>query len=162
MHDQRQMLMALQMIPTTVPVFTLLLGFSFLKTIAFIVPAILLHALIWNSLHPHMHGLPEVPFFAGPPSQLLSIFRTSAYFKYLYQNHEGHHVVGGIGNYNVCCPFTDHLLGTYIKESEWRPRQLVNIDILSKKRAIVDSTLLGIRSDSLLPTETPALIQATM
>lgn len=38
------------------------------------------------------------------------------------QNHEGHHVIGGQGNYNVACPLTDHLVGTYVKEASWRPR----------------------------------------
>ena len=69
-----------------------------------------------------MHGLPTVPFSKGPPSEWLAGFRNSAYFKFLYQNHEGHHVLGGQGNYNVCCPLTDHLVGTYVKQSEWRPK----------------------------------------
>lgn len=127
-------LMAIQMVPTTVPVFHFLFGFSFLTSMAIITPAILLHALIWNSLHPHMHGLPEVPFFTGPPSELLAKFRQSSYFKYLYQNHEGHHVVGGQGNYNVCCPLTDHLVGTYVKEAAWKPRQLASLTALAMRR----------------------------
>ena len=69
-----------------------------------------------------MHGLPVVPLSVGPPSEWLAGLRDSAYYRYLYQNHEGHHVVGGKGNYNVCCPLTDHLVGTYVKESEWRPK----------------------------------------
>ena len=44
------------------------------------------------------------------------------YFKFIYQNHEGHHVLGGAANYNVCCPGTDHLFGTYVRESVWRPK----------------------------------------
>ena len=31
-------------------------------------------------------------------------------------------MVGGKGNYNVCCPLTDHLVGTFVPEREWRPR----------------------------------------
>ena len=34
----------------------------------------------------------------------------------------GHHVLGGQCNYNVCCPMTDHLLGTYVPTSEWQPK----------------------------------------
>jgi hypothetical protein len=30
-------------------------------------------------------------------------------------------VAGGC-NYNVCCPGTDHLVGSYVKEAVWRPR----------------------------------------
>ena len=70
--------------------------------------------------------------------------KNSKYFKFLYQNHEGHHVLGGVANYNVCCPgagthsltyllthlttyslthlTTDHLFGTYVKEAVWRPK----------------------------------------
>ena len=31
-------------------------------------------------------------------------------------------MIGGKGNYNVCCPLTDHLVGTFVPEREWRPR----------------------------------------
>ena len=48
--------------------------------------------------------------------------KNSKYFKFLYQNHEGHHVLGGVANYNVCCPGADHLFGTYVKEAVWRPK----------------------------------------
>eukprot|EP00966_Prymnesium_polylepis_P101917 2360374-Prymnesium_polylepis.2 len=34
----------------------------------------------------------------------------------------GHHVLGGQCNYNVCCPMTDHLLGTYVPSSEWQTK----------------------------------------
>ena len=34
----------------------------------------------------------------------------------------GHHVLGGQCNYNVCCPMTDHLLGTYVPTAEWQPK----------------------------------------
>ena len=50
------------------------------------------------------------------------MFRSSWFFRYLYQNHEGHHIVGGKGNYNVACPGTDHLVGTYVPEKVWRPK----------------------------------------
>ena len=34
----------------------------------------------------------------------------------------GHHVLGGQCNYNVCCPMTDHLLGTYVPVEEWQQK----------------------------------------
>jgi hypothetical protein len=128
-------LMVLQMLPTVLPIFKFVLGFSLPTTFAILLPSMLLHGLIWNALHPNMHGLPEVPFSVGPPSEWLAGLRNTAYFKYLYQNHEGHHVVGGQGNYNVCCPLTDHLVGSYVEETSWRPRQAVTVSALNDRRA---------------------------
>lgn len=113
-------LMTIQMLPTTIPIFSIL-GFSLRQTFAILLPGMALHTLAWNALHPNMHGLPDIPLAEGPPARWMARFRNTAYFKWLYQNHQGHHVVGGKGNYNVCCPLVDHLLGTYIKESDWRP-----------------------------------------
>jgi len=31
-------------------------------------------------------------------------------------------VLGGVANYNVCCPGADHVFGTYVKEAVWRPK----------------------------------------
>lgn len=115
-------MMLTQMLPTTLPVFMGLLKFSFAQTMGMLLPGIALHALIWNALHPHMHGLPEVPLKVGFPSTWLAGLRNTRYFKYLYQNHEGHHVAGGQSNFNVACPAVDHLVGTYIKQDTWRPR----------------------------------------
>lgn len=82
-------MMTLQMLPTTLPIFTLLLGFSLPMTFVFLLPAMLLHALVWNSLHPAMHALPDVPVVEGAPSRILACFRDSAYFRFLYKNHQG-------------------------------------------------------------------------
>jgi hypothetical protein len=60
-----------------------------------------------------MHGLPAVPLSVGAPSRPLEPLRDTAYFKYIYENHQGHHVLGGQCNYNVCCPMTDHLVRAY-------------------------------------------------
>ena len=30
--------------------------------------------------------------------------------------------MSGRMNYNVCCPGFDHVLGTYVPETEWRPK----------------------------------------
>jgi len=111
-------IMTVQMLPTTLPVFALL-GFSLLQTMSILLPGMLIHALVWNMLHPPMHGLPAVPASFGAPSWPLERLRNTAYFKYIYENHQGHHVLGGQCNYNVCCPLTDHLLGTYVKPATW-------------------------------------------
>lgn len=114
-------LMTLQMLPSSVPVFAFL-GFNLLQTFAVLLPGMILHALVWNMLHPPMHGLPNVPIHVGAPSRLLEKLRNTAYFRYIYENHQGHHVLGGQCNYNVCCPLTDHLLGTYVPSKEWVKR----------------------------------------
>jgi len=124
-------MMTAQMIPTTFPVFMGLLKFSFAQTLSIFIPGMLLHALVWNALHPNMHGLPEVPITAGAPSSWLAPLRNTWYFRYLYQNHEGHHVLGGQKNFNVACPLTDHLVGSYVREIKWRPK--VDAFLASKK-----------------------------
>ena len=86
-------LMTIQMLPTSLPVFALL-GFSLLETFAVLLPGMLLHAAVWNMLHPPMHGLPNVPASVGVPSSWLAKLRNTAYFKYIYENHQGHHVLG--------------------------------------------------------------------
>mmetsp|Transcript_107299 Transcript_107299/g.189738 ORF Transcript_107299/g.189738 Transcript_107299/m.189738 type:complete len:350 (-) Transcript_107299:29-1078(-) len=111
-------LMTLQMLPSTIPAFALL-GFNLLETLAVLIPGMLVHALAWNMLHPPMHGLPDVPATKGAPSFVLKGLRNSPYFKFIYENHQGHHVLGGQANYNVCCPMADHILGTYVPPSEW-------------------------------------------
>jgi hypothetical protein len=60
-----------------------------------------------------------VPSSFGAPTAPLVPLRDTAYFKYIYENHQGHHVLGGQCNYNVCCPMTDHLLGTYVEPHVW-------------------------------------------
>ena len=52
-------LMTIQMLPSTLPTFALL-GFNLLQTFAILLPGMLIHALVWNMLHPPMHGLPPV------------------------------------------------------------------------------------------------------
>lgn len=126
-------IMTLQMTLTAAPIFTFVLGFSLKSFFVMLFPAMALHTLVWNALHPHMHGLPDIGITEGPPAQVLAKFRDSAYFKFLYTNHEGHHVVGGQGNYNVCCPGTDHVLQTFIKEEDWRPRQTLSLEKLAKR-----------------------------
>jgi len=111
-------MMTAQMLPSTLPVFALM-GYSLLQTFAVLLPGMLLHAAVWNMLHPPMHGLPDVPISYGMPGKWIEKLRNTAYFKWIYENHQGHHVLGGQCNYNVCCPLTDHLLGTYVPVNVW-------------------------------------------
>lgn len=62
----------------------------------------------------------SVPLSAGPPSSIFAQYTHNWFFRFLYTNHQGHHVLGGTCNFNVCCPGADHLFGTYVKESVWR------------------------------------------
>ena len=112
--------MCLQCIPTVFPAFALL-GWGPLATLALWLPSMVLHGLVWNALHPNMHGLPDVPASDGLPSSWLAGFRGSAVFEYLRLNHVGHHVASGKANYNVCCPGMDHVVGTYMPVEDWTP-----------------------------------------
>ena len=42
-----------------------------------------------------MHGLPRVPISYGAPSWVLSGLLNTPFFKWIYENHMGHHVLGG-------------------------------------------------------------------
>merc|ERR1719183_3469948 len=88
-------------------------------------------------LHPPMHGLPDVPASVGAPGTWLAPLRNSAYFRYIYENHQGHHVLGGQANYNVCCPMADHLLGTYVPTSVWSEKMRAIPDGASTRGAPV-------------------------
>ena len=114
-------MMFAQCIPSVYPAFYLL-GWSAAATTALFVPAMLLHGLVWNCLHPDMHGLPDVPARIGLPSSVFASFRGSPVFEFLRLNHVGHHVASGKVNYNVCCPGMDHLVGTFMCEAEWTPK----------------------------------------
>ena len=70
-----------------------------------------LHGLVWNTIHPAMHGLPDVPLAIGYPSSTLKFLNGSPAFEYLRLNHIGHHVASGRSNYNVCCPGMDYVVG---------------------------------------------------
>lgn len=111
-------LMTIQMLPTTLPVFALL-GFNLVQTFAVLLPSMIVHAAVWNGLHPPMHGLPPVPISVGVPTSWGAWLLNTPFFKYINENHQGHHVLGGQCNYNVCAPLTDHLLGTYVPVDVW-------------------------------------------
>jgi len=77
-----------------------------------VVMATLLHLMAYNSLHPQMHGLPNVSFEQGPPSLGFG-FQESAVAGLLRRYHIVHHQTYAKKNFNVCCPLVDHLLGTF-------------------------------------------------
>lgn len=133
-------LMTVQMSLTTVPLFKAM-GFGLKATYAWLMPAMLIHALLWNALHPNMHALPDVPFSDGAPSWVLAPLRSSWAFKWLYTNHEGHHIVGGRGNYNVACPLADHVLGTFIPEKTWRPKASTTYESYHKEAASLEDQI---------------------
>jgi len=120
-------IMTVQMMPSVLPTY-MLMGFSLPEAFAILLPSMLLHAIVWNAIHPPMHGLPPVPLGAGfgadvPYGKEFSDWiLESPYGRYIYKNHMGHHVLGGQCNYNVCCPGTDLLLGTYVSTEEWQPK----------------------------------------
>jgi hypothetical protein len=125
-HWSATLIMTIQMSPSVFPTY-LLMGWTPLETLAILLPCMLLHAVIWNAVHPPMHGLPPVTLRFGfgtgavPGGEAFSRWLLeSAYGRYIYENHMGHHVLGGQANYNVCCPLTDHLLGTYVPTEGWR------------------------------------------
>ena len=126
-HWSATAIMTVQMLPSVLPTYTLM-GWSVPETLAILMPCMLLHAVVWNSIHPPMHGLAPVPLTAGfgtavPGGAAFSEWLLeSAYGRWIYENHMGHHVLGGQCNYNVCCPLTDHLLGTYVPSSVWVKR----------------------------------------
>ena len=116
------LMMFAQMLVLGIPIYKMGLGFSLPAVFGMNAVGLLLHTSVWNALHPSMHYLPDVPSSVGPPSGWFSRFKNTWYFKFLYQNHEGHHVLGGLANYNVCCPGADHVFGSYVKEADWRPK----------------------------------------
>lgn len=127
------------LLPTMLPVYHVM-GFNPLETVAIALIAVSGQGLVWNALHPDMHGLPEVPGNWGPPSEWLAGYRGSAYFNWLYQNHEGHHVAGGRANYNVACPMFDHILGTYMEEEAWRPRMRPRPSAIREAEALAEAS----------------------
>jgi len=94
-----------------------IMGWSPSAIIVVVLAAMLFHALAWNTIHPKMHDLPDVPISHGAPSFVLAPLNDSFVFSWIRKNHEGHHRTDGArGNYNVCCPLADHLFGTYVGE----------------------------------------------
>lgn len=124
-HWSATCIMTVQMLPSVLPTYALM-GWSLPETMCILMPCMLVHAIIWNAVHPPMHGLPPVPLADGfgtgatkAGEAFTEWLLQTRYAHYIYENHMGHHVLGGQCNYNVCCPMTDHLLGTYVPTDVW-------------------------------------------
>lgn len=89
------------------------LGWTPPLAVAAVILATLAHLRAYNSLHPQLHGLPDVTLADGPPSITEAIFQDSAYAAWLREYHVVHHRTRATKNFNVCCPLVDHLLGTH-------------------------------------------------
>ena len=81
-------------------------------TLMALAPAMLLHAAVWNALHPNMHSLPDIGIDEGVPSKWLAWARSTKFFKFLYVNHEGPHPRGTqplhaaeLTRFHRCIPF---------------------------------------------------------
>jgi hypothetical protein len=126
-HWSATAIMTVQMLPSVLPTYALM-GWSLPETLAILLPSMLVHAVIWNAIHPPMHGLAPVPLTAGFGTRVAGgeefseWVLESAYGRWIYENHMGHHVLGGQCNYNVCCPMADHLLGTYVPTADWETK----------------------------------------
>jgi hypothetical protein len=128
-HWSATLIMTLQMLPSVLPTYALM-GWSLPETMAILLPSMLVHAVVWNAIHPPMHGLPSVSLTDGcgtgayaPGGKAFSEWLLGTrYAHWIYENHMGHHVLGGQCNYNVCCPLADHLLGTYVPTAQWQPK----------------------------------------
>lgn len=59
LRNQIVSMMFLQMLVTCTP-FMRAIGWSTQATVAWIIPSLLTHTLVWNALHPAMHGLPDI------------------------------------------------------------------------------------------------------
>lgn len=133
-------LMCAQMAPQVYPVYMGIFGWGFMPTTAFFGAGMILHALVWNALHPNMHGLHDITLKDGAPSSVFAFMRGSWYFNYLYDNHKGHHISGGRTNYNVACPLVDHLVGTYETKAEWTARLALKEAVSASKKEVAMET----------------------
>lgn len=133
-------LMCAQMAPQVYPVYMGIFGWGFVPTTTFFGVGMLLHALVWNALHPNMHGLHDISLKDGAPSSVFAWMRGSWYFNYLYDNHKGHHISGGRTNYNVACPLVDHLVGTYETKKEWTARLALKEAVAAGKKEVAMET----------------------
>ena len=124
-HWSATLIMTIQMMPSVLPTYALM-GWSLPETMAILLPSMLVHAIVWNAVHPPMHGLPPVNLAAGFGTagtklgdEFAEWLLQTRYAHWIFENHMGHHVLGGQCNYNVCCPMADHLLGTYVPTETW-------------------------------------------
>ena len=63
-HWSATLIMTTQMLPSVLPTYALM-GWSLPETFAILLPSMLVHAIVWNAVHPPMHGLAPVSLNAG-------------------------------------------------------------------------------------------------
>jgi len=86
------------------------LGFDPATSLGISALVALLHTSIWQTLHGDIHEYYSEYPGALPRADVLST--DSPYTRWLVENHVGHHLVGGKGNYNIVFPGPDYLWGT--------------------------------------------------
>jgi hypothetical protein len=57
-------------------------GWSVPATTLFYTMALTLHGLVWNTIHPPMHGLPDVPLSIGTHENIYLLFLI--HFRYMH------------------------------------------------------------------------------
>ena len=67
-------------------------------------------SIMWNSIHPKLHNVPNVVLKKGMPSILLG---SNCFIRLLQENHIEHHRTKGRKNFNVTLLGADFLLGTH-------------------------------------------------
>mmetsp|Transcript_38353 Transcript_38353/g.64431 ORF Transcript_38353/g.64431 Transcript_38353/m.64431 type:complete len:373 (+) Transcript_38353:158-1276(+) len=71
------------------------------------------HSILWNTLHADSHGLQESLHFTDGMPSVKSLPRDNMLTNWVIRNHSLHHVMNGVGNFNIVLPGFDHVLGTY-------------------------------------------------
>ena len=70
-----------------------------------------IHGVLWNTLHADSHGLEDDLIVNGPP-RLKALPRDNPYSHWVVRNHSLHHIMHGVGNFNIIFPGWDHVMGT--------------------------------------------------
>jgi hypothetical protein len=87
-------------------------GMSLVDSTITVGATVLYYCCAFNSLHPSIHALQDVPHTHGPPTIPL----LKKLIKPLAKNHIRHHVTGGRSNYNMVFPGFDYIVGTVSKK----------------------------------------------
>ena len=68
--------------------------------------------IIWNAVHPAMHGMAQPPLWYGPS---VPIAVPHALRRFLVRYHRAHHASKGTRNFNITLPGADWMFGTLFK-----------------------------------------------
>ncbi len=96
---------------TSCPILSIV-GMSLVESTMTVVATVLYFCCAFNSLHPYIHGLQDVPHTHGPPT--IPLLRNL--IKPLAKNHVVHHQTGGRIYYNLIFPGFDYIAGTVSKK----------------------------------------------